>query len=179
MIARLLSFLAILYALCFALFAVTLAKPAAADAPRADAIIAITGGKGRIEHATRLLAEGKGKRLLIAGADPSVRKRDLVPRVGGKNKKLFDCCVDLGSESVDTRSNAEEAKRWLERRDYNSLRLVTSDWHMRRALYDFHRQLGDDYVVIPDAVRTEPAFMTLFTEYNKYLLRRVSVWLDL
>lgn len=178
MIARLLAFLAILYALGFALFAVTLAKPAAADAPRADAIIAITGGKGRIEQAARLLAQGKGKRLLIAGADPSVRKQDLVRRVGGK-QKLFDCCVDLGSESVDTRSNAEEAKRWLQRRDYDSLRLVTSDWHMRRALYDFHRQLGDDYIVIPDAVRTEPAFMTLFTEYNKYLLRRIGVWLDL
>ena len=178
MIARLLAFVAILYALGFALFAVTLATPAAADAPRVDAIIAITGGKGRIEHGARLLAEGKGKRLLIAGADPSVRKEDLVRRIGGK-KKLFDCCVDLGSESVDTRSNAEEAKRWLERRKYKSLRLVTSDWHMRRALYDFHRQLGDEYTVIPDAVRTEPAFMTLFTEYNKYLLRRVSVWLDL
>ena len=178
MIARFLSFVAILYALCFALFAVTLASPAASDAPRTDAIIAITGGPGRIERATHMLAEGKGERLLIAGADPSVRKADLLRRVGGK-KKLFDCCVDLGSESVDTRSNAEEAKRWLERRKYKSLRLVTSDWHMRRALYDFHRLLGDDYTILPDAVRTRPAFMTLFTEYNKYLLRRVSVWLDL
>ena len=178
MIARLLAFLAILYALGFALFAVTLATPAAADAPRTDAIIAITGGKGRIEHGAWLLAEGKGKRLLIAGADPSVRKEDLVRRIGGK-KKLFDCCVDLGSESVDTRSNAEEARRWLERRKFKSARLVTSDWHMRRALYDFHRQMDDDFTIIPDAVRTEPAFMTLFTEYNKYLLRRVSVWLDL
>lgn len=178
MIARVLAFLAIFYALGFALFAVTLAGPADDDAPRADAIIAITGGKGRIEHGARLLAEGKGKRLLIAGADPAVRKEDLVRRIGGK-RKLFDCCVDLGSESVDTRSNAEEAKRWLERRGYKRFRLVTSDWHMRRALYDFHRQLGDDYVVIPDAVRTEPAFMTLFTEYNKYLLRRIGVWFDL
>ena len=48
MIARLLAFVSILYALGFALFAVTLATPAASDSPRADAIIAITGGKGRI-----------------------------------------------------------------------------------------------------------------------------------
>ncbi len=27
--------------------------------------------------------------------------------------------------------------------------------------------------------RTEPNFMTLFGEYNKYLLRRLSVWLDI
>lgn len=178
MIARLLSFLAIFYVLGFALFAVTLGEPARGDAPKTDAIVAITGGKGRIEHGAMVLAEGKGRRLLIAGADPSVRKADLVRRLGGK-RELFECCVDLGSESVDTRSNAEEAKRWVERHRYNSVRLVTSDWHMRRARYEFNRQLGRGVRIIPDAVRTEPNFMTLFGEYNKYLLRRLSVWLDI
>lgn len=178
MITRLLAFLAILYVLGFALFAVTLGSPAAADTPKADAIVAITGGKGRIEHGASLLADGKGRRLLIAGADPAVRKADLVHRLGGK-KRLFDCCVDLGSESVDTRSNAEEAKRWVERRRYKSVRLVTSDWHMRRALYEFHRVFDQDVTIIPDAVHTEPSFITLFAEYNKYLLRRLSVWLDI
>jgi len=178
MIARLLAFLAVLYGLGFALFAVTLGTPATADTPKADAIVVITGGKGRIEHGTDLLSRGKARRLLIAGADPSVRKVDLVHRLGGK-QQLFDCCVDLGSESVDTRSNAEEARRWMERRRYKSLRLVTSDWHMRRARYEFNRQLDGSIRVIPDAVRTEPNFMTLFAEYNKYLLRRFSVWLDI
>lgn len=178
MIARLLAFIAILYVLGFALFAVTLGRPAPKGAPRSDAIVVITGGKGRIEHAASLLADGKGKRLLIAGADPSVRKSDLVRRLGGK-KELLDCCIDLGSESVDTRSNAEEAKRWIERRHYKNVRLVTSDWHMRRARYEFNRQLDKDVKVMPDAVRTEPSFMTLFGEYNKYLLRRLSVWLDI
>ena len=178
MIARLLSFVAIFYALGFALFAVTLGAPAPDDVAKVDAIVVITGGKGRIEHATRLLAEGKGKRLLIAGADPSVRKVDLVHRLGVK-RKLFDCCVDLGSELVDTRSNAEEAKRWMERRKFKSARLVTSDWHMRRARYEFNRQFESSVTIVPDAVKTEPSFTTLFAEYNKYLLRRLSVWLDI
>jgi uncharacterized SAM-binding protein YcdF (DUF218 family) len=178
MIARLLAFAAIIYGLGFALFAVTLGAPAPKDAPDVDAIVAITGGPGRIEHAARLLADGKGKRLLIAGADPSVRKADLVHRLGGK-RRLFECCVDLGSESVDTRSNAEEARRWMERRRFKSMRLVTSDWHMRRARYEFNRQFDRDVRIIPDAVRTEPSFMTLFAEYNKYLLRRLSVWIGI
>ena len=178
MITRLLAFLAVLYGLGFALFAVTLGRPAPGDTPNVDAIVAITGGKGRIEHASVLLATGKAKRLLIAGADPSVRKIDLVRRLGAP-KKLFDCCIDLGSESVDTRSNAEEAKRWVERHRYKSIRLVTSDWHMRRARYEFNRQLDRSVKLIPDAVRTEPNFGTLFAEYNKYLLRRLSVWLDI
>lgn len=178
MIARFLAFLGVLYGLAFALFAVSLGTPADADTPKVDAIVVITGGKGRIEHAASLLAEGKARRMLIAGADPSVRKVDLVRRLNAP-RQLLDCCVDLGSESVDTRSNAEEAKRWLDRRRYRTVRLVTSDWHMRRARYEFNRQLDPDIDVIPDAVRTEPNFATLFAEYNKYLLRRLSVWLDI
>ena len=178
MIARLLAFVAILYVLGFVFFAVTLGGPAVDGTPKVDAIVVITGVKGRIEHAARLLAEGEGKRLLIAGADPSVRKADLVHRLGGK-RRLFDCCVDLGSESVDTRSNAEEAKRWMDRHRFKSLRLVTSDWHMRRARYEFNRQFDPAIKIIPDGVRTEPSFMTLFAEYNKYLLRRIGVWLDI
>jgi len=178
MIARAVSFVVILWALGFALFAVTLDKPASDEAPKTQAIVALTGGEGRIEHAARLLADGKGKRLLIAGADPSVRKEDLMRRLGGK-PSLAACCVDLGSESVDTRSNAEEARRWMDRRGYKSVRLVTSDWHMRRARYEFRKTLGTDYSIVPDAVRSEPRLMTLFAEYNKYLLRRLSRWLDL
>ena len=44
---------------------------------------------------------------------------------------------------------------------------------------EFNRQLDSSITIIPDAVRTEPNFMTLFAEYNKYLLRRLSVWLDI
>jgi uncharacterized SAM-binding protein YcdF (DUF218 family) len=176
MIARFFSFLILLYALGFILFGVTLGRPAAADA-RTDAAVVITGGSGRIEHTMKVLEEGKAKRVLIAGADPLVTKKDLVDRFGAKDR-LVRCCVDLGSESVDTRSNAEEAQRWLARHKYESVRLVTNDWHMRRAAYEFGRSLNDDYEIVHDAVRTEPGFATLFAEYNKYLLRRAAVWLD-
>ena len=178
MILRFGSLLLVLYGLGFALFGVTLGKPAEASATRTDGIVVITGGAGRIEHGVDMLNAGKGKRMLVAGADPAVTKADLVRRLGGK-RGLVQCCVDLGSESVDTRSNAEETRRWLERKKFRSVRLITSDWHMRRARYEFRRELGADYRVVPDAVRTEPGFMTLFGEYNKYLLRRVAVWLDI
>lgn len=178
MIVRVGSLLLILYALGFLLFGVTLGTPAPADAMSTDAIVVITGGEGRIEHAVEMLAQRKGKRLLIAGADPAVTKADLAPRVKGR-RKLLQCCVDLGSESVDTRSNAEEARRWLEKNKYRSARLITSDWHMRRAAYEFKRQLDGKVDIVEDAVKSEPHFMTLFAEYNKYLLRRLAVWLDI
>ena len=178
MILRFGSLLLVLYGLGFALFGVTLGRPALASAAKTDAIVVVTGGPGRIEHGVRVLAAGKGKRLLVAGADPSVTKADLVHRLGG-GARLMQCCVDLGSESVDTRSNAEETRRWLERRHFKSFRLVTSDWHMRRARYEFSREMGGEFQIVPDAIRTEPGFMTLFGEYNKSLLRRIAVWLDI
>jgi len=176
MIVRFFSLVLLAYLLGFLAFAVTLGSPAGDR--RTDAAVAITGGSGRIEHAIEALADGDVKRVLIAGTDPSVTKPDLIDRLGGK-ERLVNCCVDLGSESVDTRSNAEEAKRWLDRRGYKSLRLITSDWHMRRARYEFRKVLGDSYEVVPDAVRSKPGFMTLFGEYNKYLLRRIAVLFEI
>ena len=178
MISRAASLLLLLYALGFILFAFTLGKPASAKAAPTDAAVVLTGGSGRIEHAIDVLHQGKAKRLLVAGADPSVTKRDLAHAIPGSGPTLR-CCVDLGSESVDTRSNAEEAGRWLAKRKFHSLRLITSDWHMRRARYEFERVLGHRYEIIDDGVQTEPSFVTLFAEYNKYLLRRIAVWVDL
>jgi uncharacterized SAM-binding protein YcdF (DUF218 family) len=178
MITRAGALLLLLYALGFIVFAFTLGKPATTNEPPTDAAVVLTGGAGRFEHAMDVLRAGKAKRLLVSGVDPSVTKPDLARRSPG-NQKLLACCVDLGSESVDTRSNAEETGRWMAAHHYRSLRLITSDWHMRRARYEFDRALGHKYRLIPDAVRTEPSFLTLFGEYNKYLLRRLAVWVDL
>ena len=178
MISRAAALLLLVYAIGFIVFAFTLGKPAAADSPPTDAAIVLTGGPGRIEHAIDILRDHRAKRLLVAGADPSVTKADIARRIKGSGK-LLKCFVDLGSESVDTRSNAEEAGRWLAQRHFTSVRLITSDWHMRRARYEFHKVLGGKYRVVTDAVRSEPRFLTLFGEYNKYLLRRIAVWADI
>ena len=178
MISRIVSLVLLAYALGFVLFAFTIGRPAPADAQPTDAAVVLTGGSGRIEHGIDVLRAGQAKRLLIAGADPAVTKGDLARTIRGSSR-LMKCCVDLGSESVDTRSNAEEASRWLAKHRFHSLRLITSDWHMRRARYEFRRVLGSRYVVVPDAVRTEPSFFTLFAEYNKLLLRRIAAWVDL
>jgi uncharacterized SAM-binding protein YcdF (DUF218 family) len=178
MIVRLGALLVLIYGLGFILFAFTLGNPAPPDAPATDAAIVLTGGPGRIQHAVDVVKQHEAKRLLVAGVDPSVTKPDLARRIPGSGPWLA-CCIDLGSESVDTRSNAEEAGRWLARHKYKSVRLITSDWHMRRARYEFQKVLGSKYQLTTDAVRTEPSFLTLFGEYNKYVLRRLAVWVDL
>ena len=88
---------------------------------------------------------GKGKRLLIAGADPSVRKDDLIDGLAA-SAACSTAASTSAAESVDTRSNAEEAKRWLDRRKYQ----VACGWSPATGTcaaprYEFRQALGGDY----------------------------------
>ena len=169
MIARALSVVVLLWALGFALFAGTLPRPAAAE--RTDAIVVPTGGAGRIGRGLSLLQAGQASRMLVTGVDRRVRPTELAS-VQGAPPALVACCVDLGREAVDTRSNGEETARWIERRKYKSVRLVTTDWHMRRARFELEQATDGKVEIVSDAVRSNPSFATLLREYNKLLLRR-------
>ena len=83
------------------------------------------------------------------------------------------CCITLGYESVDTRSNAVEVAGWAGQRGIGSVRLVTSDWHMRRAGFELRRRLPAGVTLIEDAVPTRPSFNMLLTEYSKLLVRQL------
>lgn len=174
MIFRLIAVLALIYGIGFFIFGLILGQPAASVAQKTDAAIVLTGGGGRLERGLAVLKAGGAKRLLIAGADPTVRKSDIARRVPGSGRWVR-CCVDLGSESVDTRSNAAEAEAWLDAHHFKSYRLITSDWHMPRSSFEFDRRMGKGRLRLSDAVRSEPRFRTIFTEYNKYLFRRVAL----
>lgn len=171
MIRRLLSIIPLVWALGFALFVVALPQPAPDG--DSDAIVVPTGGPGRIERGLVLLQAGRAKRMLISGVNRDVRAHELA-LAQNVPKELFDCCVDLGREAVDTRSNALETARWIEARRYRTIRLVTTDWHMRRARFELDRALGDGVEIQTDAVKSRAGFGVLFKEYHKYLLSRLG-----
>jgi uncharacterized SAM-binding protein YcdF (DUF218 family) len=172
MISRALSFLLILYLLGYALFAVLLPRPA--DERQTDAIVVLTGGAKRLERGLDLLERRKAKRMLVSGVARTVRAKELAAEYSA-DPKLFECCIDLGRESVDTRSNAEEVSRWVAKHRVKSVRLVTTDWHMPRARFELSQRLPEAVEVLSDAIESNPRLSQLFTEYNKYLLRRAAV----
>lgn len=163
----------------FALFADHVSGLSAPKDPAAaDAIIVLTGGQSRIDAALDLLKSGKGERLLISGVNPSASSETLRAATGA-DSKLFKCCVDIDRAALDTIGNAEESAKWVREHDYDSVILVTNNYHMPRSLLEMHRLLQnarlEPYPVVnsrldnggwmakPDAVRV------LFTEYTKYL----------
>lgn len=168
---RLMSFGILLYVLGYAAFAVMLPKPAGEE--RTQGIVVLTGGSGRLERGFDLMERGRAQRMLISGVDRTVRPVELAEAYK-VDERLLDCCVTLGRESFDTRSNADEVARWLERRRFRSIRLVTNDLHMPRAGYELRKRVGPDLTIVTDAVPTDPSFMQIFTEYNKYLLGRAA-----
>ena len=172
MITRVLASLLLLYVLGYASFVVLL--PKAADDRRTDGIVVLTGGAKRIERGLDLVERRRAERLLISGVDRKVRPVELAVQYD-IDDKLLDCCIDLGHESVDTRSNGAETARWVKQKKFRSIRLVTTDWHMPRARFELAQQLGPGVKVMSDAVQSKPSFRALFTEYNKYLLRRAAV----
>ncbi|MFS0738051.1 YdcF family protein [Sphingomonas sp. 1P06PA] len=176
MIARIAAAAALIYLLGFALFAVTLPGPAGDGAT--DAIVVVTGGPGRVPRGLALLGQGRAKRMLVSGADRRVRLAELAAEYR-VDPALVAARVDLGRESVDTRTNAEETADWVRRGNYRSIRLITNGWHMPRARYEVARMLPAGVTLVPDAVPGEPGLLLLTTEYTKYLLRRLTAPLGL
>ena len=125
-----------------------------ADEPaRADAIVALTGPSAeRVNAAVRLLEQGKGRRLLISGVNREVRRQELRALTPGSNR-LFNCCVDLGFEAEDTSGNAREIATWAETKGYDSLIVVTSDYHMPRSLVEI-RAAAPGVTLTPYAIST-------------------------
>jgi uncharacterized SAM-binding protein YcdF (DUF218 family) len=147
-------------------------------AETADGIVVLTGGASRVSKAIRLLAAGRGRRLLISGVHPETTEA-MLGRVNPEARRLLTCCIDLDRNARDTIENADETRRWLRERGFRSVIVVTSSYHMPRGLVELRRALPR-LKLIPHPV--EPSklqmnawwahtrtFRLLATEFVKYL----------
>lgn len=174
MITRLFGLVALAWCLGFAAFMLLLPKPL--EGNTTDAIVVPTGGAGRIDRGIALLRAGQARRMLVTGVAPGVRAIDLA-REYRTAPALFACCIDLGADAVDTRSNAAETAAWVRTHGYRTIRLVTSDWHVPRARMELSAAMGPDVLVFGDGVPSDPRLGTVVNEYNKLILRRIALWL--
>jgi uncharacterized SAM-binding protein YcdF (DUF218 family) len=153
---------------------------------QADGIVVLTGGASRVSDAMELLAAGYGKRLLISGVHPASTASD-ISRSVQESQALFRCCVDLDRSAVSTRGNASETRRWVHERGFKSLIVVTSNYHMPRAIVEMSHAMPD-IALIPHAVvaerwREEPwwesgvTFRLVVSEYVKYVAAGLRVHL--
>src|SRR6185503_7733707 len=125
----------------------------------ADGIVVLTGGSSRVADAIELLASGRGQRLLITGVYRATGPGEL-SRLAPEYQRVVRCCVDLDRSAVNTLGNAVETRRWARERGFRSLIIVTSAYHMPRALAEISHQLPDvkliPFPVVSDRLRLEP-----------------------
>ncbi|MGZ3377940.1 MAG: YdcF family protein [Phenylobacterium sp.] len=148
----------------------------------ADGIVALTGANSneRIAAAVQLLADHRGRRVLVSGVNREVSREQL--RVAsGSVRRLYDCCVDLGFTAADTVGNARETAEWTKAMRFSSLTIVTSDYHMPRAMLELRAVLRppavtlQTYAVPTQALKTRHwwrspgAVRLMVVEYSKYL----------
>jgi uncharacterized SAM-binding protein YcdF (DUF218 family) len=149
------------------------------DPPNADGIVALTGAASvRIEAAVQLLEHGKAQRLLVSGVNPDVTRPEL-QAVAHDFGRAFNCCVDLGFHAANTQGNARETANWVAYHNYKSLIVVTSDYHIPRAMLELHAAMPGvklyPYPVADSGLdahhwwRTGESARRMALEYCKYL----------
>jgi uncharacterized SAM-binding protein YcdF (DUF218 family) len=146
---------------------------------KADAIVVLTGGKGRVEEGVRLFRASRAEFLFFVGVDPSVRKSDLYrPRPGDPSADY----VILEKSSRNTVENSIFGRDVIVRNGVHSVLLITSRYHLKRASILFRNSLPKDITIIPYPVDSANlkeswwshggSFQLLFREFYKYCMLR-------
>ena len=128
--------------------------------------------------------------MLITGVNRATRSA-VIAKILPVSRELFECCVDLGYQALDTAGNAKETRDWA--REHNitrSLIVVTSNYHMPRALVEISAALPDvelypfpvvsEHIDVSDWVSNLRVARFIGKEYVKYLgsLLRTKVMRD-
>lgn len=167
------------FSLGYAGFALSLAREETELDVQAEGVVALTGGSDRVVEAAELLARGHAQRLLITGVNRATRGSVLARRLP-VSRDMFNCCVDLGYDALDTAGNARETADWARTRGITrSLIVVTSNYHMPRALAELSAALPgvtiypfpvvSEHVNVADWARDADVARLIVSEYVKYL----------
>ncbi|MBS1080015.1 YdcF family protein [Gluconobacter kondonii] len=147
-----------------------------------DGIVALTGGEQRVDTAITLLRGGYGHLLLISGVGPHVTLQHILHLQQEPLSSPLAARITLGRRATSTIGNAHETAEWAMDNRLHRLLVVTSGYHIRRAVLEIHRTAPDldliAYPVVPLALQGVPSRRTLFLmfrEYNKLLGAEIGV----
>lgn len=126
---------------------------------KADAIVAISGGEttSRTLGAVKLYDEGYAPTIIFSGAaqdrtsiSNAAAMRNIAIKAGVPKSAIL-----IEEDSADTFENAQNTATIIKDRNINSIILVTSPYHQRRASIEFKRALGKTVRVINHSTSDE------------------------
>ncbi len=98
-----------------------------------NAIVVLTGGSNRIPQGIELLKAGVGQKLFITSVHENYKKSSVTT-----NGKYHEDII-LDTNAIDTYGNAVNAQKWMVENNYRSALVVTSNYHLPRAMIHFYR----------------------------------------
>jgi len=133
-----------------------------------DAIVVYTGGSQRINTGISLLKAGYAPLMFISGVSSPVQLKNFLTENGIEEDQVI-----YGLSANTTQDNAEEIAEFISAHNLRSIRLVTSSYHMPRALEETQSRVRLGTVIIPHPVLSEQRnYKILFREYNKYIISK-------
>ncbi len=153
------------------------------DVPRPSDVILVLAGETyrRPERALQLLAQGYGRRVVLDV--PSSAKLYEFTQIQLAQKYIQDlpqgaavsvCPID----GLSTRDESKDAEKCLARDGGRSVLIVTSDFHTRRALDIFQREVpGHEYSIA--AARDAEQFGARWWTHRQWAKTLVDEWLRL
>lgn len=176
--------LTVLWALGLASFFITVVAMGPVQATlKTDGVVVLTGGAERVKTGLELLQQGQTRELLISGVHHAADLKDLLLKAHMVEGD-FPCCITLGFQASDTVGNANETATWAKDHHIHTLRLVTANYHMPRALIEMKRSLPSVRLV---AHPVRPAgfspwskrgWILTVSEYHKTLLALLRFSVD-
>ncbi|HCU06130.1 MAG TPA: hypothetical protein DIC42_00895 [Holosporales bacterium] len=141
-----------------------------------DAIVVFTGGYERVKVAVDLFEKGKARLLFISGVSKKSTKSSVLKKSCANINDLS--IVYLGS-AENTQENAKEVAQWASTHNVQSIRLVTTTFHMPRALREI-RLKAENLTVIPhpvaaDKISNYAVIYYYFSEFIKLILLEMGL----
>lgn len=119
--------------------------------PGADAIVVLTGGRGRTDEGLTLLRKGASRLLILSGVHQDA---DLDSIFLNRVNNVERTKILLEKNSTSTFENALEVKKLVSERGVTSIVLITSGYHIKRAHYTFRKVLPADIRIDAYSVST-------------------------
>ena len=154
-------------------------------------IVILTGGTNRIKDGLNIINHfDKSKRtsfkILVSGTGKGFSKNSLIKQIGPNfNPKLIECCIYLDSVSKNTFTNAIETSKWANRNDLKEFILITSNYHMPRAILEFKNVMPNHKIYtfpitprkhnIKKWMSSYETFSLIFKEFCKYIVSNLRI----
>ena len=117
------------------------------NSKKSSNIVILTGGTNRIKDGLKIIndferTKKNSLKILVSGTGKGFTKNSLKKQLGENfNSDLIKCCIELDSVSKNTFTNASETLKWTKKNDIKEFLLVTSNYHMPRAILEFNNRM--------------------------------------